>query len=163
MSDFGPVDPASVATQMIRDYCGWHVAPLLEDEVTIDGTGADVVLLPSRRVHKVTSVTVHGEELSDDEYEWSAIGALRRKGGRWPDAYRSIKVTFEHGLQDMAVLAGVVDSITARVRMDPTGMVTSQRAGTQSVSFGGRQSSGGHGLLASEKESLAPYKLNWGP
>lgn len=163
MSDFGAVDPVAVATQMIRDYCGWHVAPSREDEVTIDGTGADVVLLPSRRVAEVSSVSVHGQELPADAYEWSAIGALRRKGGRWPDSYRSITVTFTHGFDDMSVLSGVVSSIAARVRMDPTGMLASQRAGTQSVSFGGRSTASGHGLMSVEKESLAPYRLNWGP
>lgn len=161
MTGFGSSDPVAAATQAIRDYCGWHVAPVEEETITLDGTGTDTLLLPSRLVVAVTSVKVRGEDLVESAYEWSAIGALRRLGGCWPDAYRSVEITLEHGFTDMSVLADVVDSIAARVRMDPTGAVSSQRAGTQHVGFFKGHTGGG--LLESERNRLAPYRLNWGP
>lgn len=161
MAEFGKADPVEAATQTIRDYCGWHVAPVQEDTLTLDGTGTDTILLPSRLVVDVTSVKIRGEELPEASYEWSTIGALRRLNGVWPNAYRSVEVTMEHGFTNMSVLADVVQSIAARVRMDPTGAVSLQRAGTQHVGFFKGQAGGG--LMESEKERLAPYVLNWGP
>ena len=165
MTDFGSSDPVAAATQAIRDYCGWHVAPVKEETITLDGTGTSTILLPSRLVVVVTSVKIRGEVLPETAYEWSTIGALRRLNGNWPDAYRSIEVNLKHGLTDMSVLADVVASVAARIQVDITGMVTRQGMGTQSVSFGGRiaQGAGGHGLLNTEKELLEPYVLNWGP
>lgn len=161
MADFGAADPVAAATQAIRDYCGWHVAPVEEETLTLDGTGTDTLLLPSRLVVGVTSVKVRGEELPKDSYEWSTIGALRRLGNIWPDSYRSIEVDIKHGFTDMSVLADVVSSIAARAKLDPTGVLASQRAGTQYVGF--HSGATGGGLMASEKDRLAPYKLNWGP
>jgi len=161
MTVFGNADPVEAATQAIRDYCGWHVAPVKEDTLTLDGTGTDTILLPSRLVVDVTRVQVRGEELPASSYEWSTIGALRRLNGVWPNSYRSIEVTLKHGFTDMSVLADVVQSISERVRLDPTGAVSTQRAGTQQVGFFAGQTGGG--LLESEKDRLSPYKLNWGP
>lgn len=165
MEGFTPQSPETAATQAIRDYCGWHVAPVITDTLTLDGTGTDTVLLPSRRVTAVESVTVDGHELAATAYEWSADGLLRRRHGCWPDRYRALTVELKHGFEDASVLSTVVASIVARIRMDPSGMLASQSAGTQRVSFGGRLASGGGGvgLLGTEKELLAPYKLNWGP
>lgn len=165
MSEFGVTTPEEYATQAIRDYCEWHVSPVLEETIILDGSGTDTVLLPSRRVLDILSITVNGSELEADAFEWSQIGALRRLNGSWPDRYRSIHVKLSHGYENAGVLASIVSAVAARIEIDPTGMITNQRAGTQSVSFGGRvaQGGGGHGLLSSEKEQLAAYKLNWGP
>ena len=165
MDSFPADTPEQAATQAIRDYCGWHVAPVIETTLTLDGTGTDTVLLPSRRVIDVLSVKALGVELEAAAYEWSSDGLLRRRRGCWPDRYRALTVELEHGFEDASILATVVDSIVARIRMDPSGMLASQSAGTQRVSFGGRLASGGGGvgLLGTEKELLAPYKLNWGP
>src|SRR5699024_10887279 len=127
MADFGAADPVAAATQAIRDYCGWHDAPVEEETITLDGTGSDTLLLPSRLVVDIVSVKVHGEELSPDSYERSTIGALRRLGNIWPDSYRSIEVNIEHGFTVMSVLADVVSSIAARAKLDPTGVLASQR------------------------------------
>lgn len=165
MDGFGTADPVEAATQAIRDYCGWHVAPVQEHTLTLDGSGTDTLLLPSRLVVDVTKVFVQGEELPESAYEWSAIGALRRLDGEWPGAYRSVEITLEHGVSDISVLGDIVQAVASRIKADPTGMVVRQGAGTQSISFGGRiaQGAGGHGLLNTEKALLEPYRLNWGP
>src|SRR5690625_5065951 len=158
---FGAADQVAVATQAMWVYCVWHVVAGEVETITLDGTGTDTLLLPSRLVVDVTSVKVRGEELPKASYEWSTIGALRRLGNIWPDSYRSIEVDIKHGFTDMSVLADVVSSIAARAKLDPTGVLASQRAGTQYVGF--HSGATGGGLMASEKDRLAPYKLNWGP
>lgn len=165
MDGFTPASPEDAATQAIRDYCGWHVAPVIDATLTLDGTGTDTVLLPSRRVVDVTDVKIGDTSLDPSRFEWSADGLLRRRHGCWPDRYRILTVELKHGFDDSGALATVVESIVARIRMDPSGMLASQSAGTQRVTFGGRQATGGGGvgLLGTEKELLAPHKLTWGP
>lgn len=161
MDGFTAGTPEQAATQAIRDYCGWHVAPVITATLTLDGTGTDTLLLPSRRVVTVDSVKLDGTALEATTYEWSADGLLRRKHGCWPDTYRSLEVTLSHGFADMSALADVAASIMARVKIDPTGALANQRAGTQSVGFVAGASGGG--LMASEKARLEPYRLTWGP
>src|SRR5699024_2303575 len=138
-----------------------HVAPVEEETLTLDGTGTDTLLLPSRLEVDVTSVKVRGEELPKDSYEWSTIGALRRLGNIWPVSCLSLAVDIERVCTATSVLADVVSSIAARAKLDPTGVLASQRAGTRYVGF--HSGATGGGLMASEKDRLAPYKLNWGP
>lgn len=149
--------------QLIRDHCGWHVAPVLTETLVLDGNGTDRLLLPSRRVIDITEVAVNGETLDLDGFEWSQDGILWRRGGVWPDRYRIVKVTLEHGFSSVPVLAEIAAAVEARAAMDPTGALASQRAGTQAVSFSAAASTAGRGLLASEQALLAPYKLTWGP
>ena len=158
-------DPDVVAAQLIRDYCGWHVAPVLEETITLDGNGTDRILLPSRRVLDVSEVRVGGSSLDSSSFEWSQDGMLKRLGAVWPDSYRAIQVTLRHGYEDSGLLADLVRAISARAKADPTGMVASKRAGTQSVSFrsGNFGGGAGGGLLSTERDLLAPYKLTWGP
>lgn len=161
MDGFTVGTPEQAATQAIRDYCGWHVAPVITDTLILDGTGTDTVLLPSRRVVAVDSVKLDGILLEATAFEWSADGLLRRKHGSWPESYRSLEVTLQHGFEDMTALADIGASIMARIKIDPTGALANQRAGTQSVGF--VAGAAGGGLMTSEKERLAPYRLTWGP
>ncbi|MBV7412296.1 hypothetical protein KRX56_06085 [Dermabacteraceae bacterium TAE3-ERU27] len=159
--EFDNGTPEEAAAAAIRAYCGWHVAPVLTETLTLDGNGTDTILLPSRQVCDIHTVTVNGQALSADCYEWSAAGMLRRIGGVWPERFRCLEVTLRHGFEDAVEVAGIVEAYAARVRMDTSGAVSSQRAGTQYVSFG--SGGGGLGLMAKEREILAPYRLNWGP
>src|SRR5699024_8768313 len=154
-------DPLAAPTRAMRAYCGWHVAPVDEETVTLDGTGTDTLLLPSRLVVDVTRVNGRGEELAERSYEWSTICVQRRLGRLGPASYGPIEVDIKHGFTDMSVLADVVSSIAARAKLGPTGVLASQRAGTQYVGF--HSGATGGGLMASEKDRLSPYKLNWGP
>lgn len=166
------VEPGSVmthdraleaATGVIRQYCGWHVTPSITETLVLDGNGGEVVQLPSNHVTGVDEVSVGGSAVRVD---WSETGVLRLSGGgRFPKKYRSVEVTFTHGHDYAADVAGVVQAVASRLMMNPTGNVVQQRAGTQAVSFaqssGG--STGGGTLLQSEKDLLAPYRLVWGP
>jgi hypothetical protein len=96
------------AVSNIRAACGWHIAPVLTETVTLDGPGRSVLLLPSLRVTDVASVTENGRELVEGtDYEWSAKGTLRRRCG-WTDRYRGIVVEFTHGGGRCSVTGGFV-------------------------------------------------------
>lgn len=157
-----PLDPEIAAETMIRNYCGWHVAPEIQQTLTLDGNGHQTLLLPSNRVLEVQEVRVDGEPV--DGYTWSEKGSIKRLGAVWPNRDRAIEVDLKHGYAHVEDLLQVIQGIRARARMAPTGVVTLQRAGTQTV---GMASAGGtvgsFPLLDQEKRVLDGYRLVWGP
>lgn len=160
-----PGDPQfylDAATASVRSFCGWHVTPEITSALVLDGSGGNVLQLPSKRVVSIESVEIDGEPV---EFDWSADGLLRRKDGRrWPASYGSVTVSLTHGFTDAADIAGIIVGIASRAGINPSGNVVNQRAGTQSFTLA---TSGGASasipLLATEKELLEPYRLNWGP
>lgn len=160
-----PVDEVTsdqIADAIIRNYCGWHIAPVVEETLILDGSGSRRLALPSLRVVGVSSLSVNGAAVTD--YSWSQDGWLTLPHGSFfPAEDRAVVVTLEHGYSYAPELLQVRRGITARTAMSPAGNVVSQRAGSQSVTFG---SVGGEvlgaALLNQEKELLAKYRLNWG-
>lgn len=151
------------ATNVVRRYCGWHIAPKVTEVLTLDGTGGRRLPLPSLAVHSVESLTVDGQLLTADQYTFSRNGWITLRGGVFPPADRVVEVQFTHGFDYAPEVSSIVDSLVQRASMSPAGNVVNQRAGTQSVTFA---SSGGEvrgmALFESEKEKLAPYRLNAG-
>lgn len=155
-------DPLEAATQAVRDYCGWHIAPSYTETITLDGTGDGKIFLPTKYLTAVENLTVEGTPV--EGYRWSENGWITLENGAFPKSERAVTVTITHGYDDASPVGQVIAGIIARARMAPTGNVVQQRAGTQSVTFA---TSGGQvigfGLMQAEKELLQPYKLEWGP
>ena len=80
----------------IRDYCGWHIAPAVDETFTLDGSGGAVQQLPTLRLNSVASVTECGVVLPAYGYEWSQDGSLR-KWSCWTIRYRGVVVEANHG------------------------------------------------------------------
>lgn len=155
--------PNEAAERSIRDYCGWHVSPVLVETITLDHLGGNRVMLPSKRVLEVIEVAYKGEMLDpESDYSWSQDGWITFNRSI-PAGDRVFEVMLEHGYSPSQSIAQVIQGVVTRARMSPAGNVVQQRAGTQSVTYA---SSGGQvagfPLLESEKSLLAPYKLNWG-
>lgn len=93
------LDPEAVtaAQDMIRAYCGWHIAPSETHTVILDGKGGTTLFLPSLHVTAIVEIVADGVTLPASAYEWSEFGAVDRVGGYWPRKYRSIEVEFTHG------------------------------------------------------------------
>jgi hypothetical protein len=84
-----------IATGKIDDETGQGLD--LADTVDhLDGTGTDELVLSRWPVTAVASVTVDGELLAADEYDWTADGLLRRVRGCWATCSR-IVVAFTAG------------------------------------------------------------------
>lgn len=149
------------AENAIRDYCGWHIAPVIQQSLVLDGNGQKKILLPSRKIVSVESAKVLGAPV---EFRFSEDGWLNVPSGI-PHAERCLEVTLTHGFeQTPPVVSQVASAMVARARMSPAGNIVNQRAGTQSVTFASNGGSvASFPLMDAEKELLAPYKLNWGP
>ncbi|EHK86389.1 hypothetical protein [Rhodococcus pyridinivorans] len=138
-----------VASAAIRSYCGWHVTPVVIETVTLDGDGGTILSLPTLRLVSLVEVRVQGEAVED--VEWSSDGSLR---GKWPDRWRSIEVTMEHGYDQPADLLGVLVDAAARA-------VNSELGGAAETigPFSFTASEGSTVMYAHELQILDRYRL----
>lgn len=111
------------AVAVVRAYCGWHIAPVLTETVTVDAQGGRALVLPSLRIVDVAEVKVGDQVVTDPE--WSAAGFIR---GRWPDKLRSVTVTWTHGYEGspLALVAATrrlvdIGGVPAGIRSRATG------------------------------------------
>lgn len=89
----GTPDSWAAAVEAIRGYCGWHIAPVVTEDVVLNGDGGDVLFLPTMRLVSLTAVTSDGTAATD--LEWSESGMVR--GHRWSSKFRGIAATMTHG------------------------------------------------------------------
>jgi len=125
------------ASAIARGYCGWHIAPTVDETLTLDGNGATVLPLPSLYVTAVSSVSFDDTALEVDSYEWSARGLLRRAAPGWEPCWRSIVVQLTHGYaQTPDDVAAVVHSL-ARQRLTNPDLVRQETIKSYSVTYSG--------------------------
>lgn len=161
------VNPAfwlNAANQAIRTECGWHVAPIITEELVLDGPGGTVLLVPSKRVRSIISATSDGVDVTADVKFSRRAGVLTLASG-WSCDVGSIELTMLHGhtAEEVPDVAALIVTLTKRAAT--AGAIVQQSIGSASV----RLATGRDGLAAgvplfeSEKDVLAPYRLNWGP
>jgi hypothetical protein len=91
-----------------RRYCGWAVTPVIVDNaVTLDGPGSRILMLPTRKLVRLTSISENGTPLSLASVSATPGGppgitsrpAAVRKASRgwWGHTYQSIDVVMTHG------------------------------------------------------------------
>lgn len=161
------VNPAfwlNAANQAIRTECGWHVAPIITEELVLDGPGGTVLLVPSKRVRSIISATSDGVDVTADVKFSRRAGVLTLAAG-WSCEVGSIELTLEHGyeLDEVADVAALIVTLTKRAAA--SGTIVQQSVGSASVRVATARdgSVAGVPLFESEKAVLAPHKLNWGP
>lgn len=146
------------ASQAVRNYCGWHVAP--SEDCTAHPEGGNYLLrLPAGYVSEITSVTENGTALSADAFEWRKDGLLRRPC-RWSKKWDGIEVVYKAGYDIEAVpdIAEAVCAIAAGVLSVSAG-VTSESADGVSISYLQSASSIAAGLTGQQKSALEAYKV----
>ena len=132
----GPFTPAVVnaAAESVRiDAGGWHIAPLAHELIVLAGQRRRELLLPTRRIAEVLSVTVDGRVLAADEYLVHAgEGILERLGWHWGSG--KVVVDLIHGYESCpADLLAVVAERARNVKRG--GRVKSESLGGRSVSL----------------------------
>lgn len=154
------------ASAMIRRYCGWHVAPVVTEDVVTDGRGGQIQMLPTMRLLDLVALS---EQLTSDvtnvypptEVEWSRDGYIKKPNcANWTLRLRGISATIEHGFSEYADLTAMVCMMTARAKSNPFG-ITSQAVGSVSVGMsvtpGGQ--AGGLVLFDHQMIALDSYRL----
>lgn len=146
------------ATSAIRNYCGWHVAPLVTEPMVLDGPGGQLLTLPTLRLAAVTSLSIAGEAVDLTDLEWSASGEVWRSC--WPKRFRSVEITVSHGFDSAPDLVQVVQQVVANAITSPLG-ATREQAGPFAVSWATTAPgvSGGLSLLQRDLATLTLYRL----
>lgn len=82
-----PPDTAALAVAgasgVVRTYCRWAISRETDVTFTVDGSGTQILGLPSLYLTNVTSVTVDGVPVDLADVRWSQRGQLYRSAV-WP-------------------------------------------------------------------------------
>lgn len=86
------------ASEAVRAHCGWHIAPVVEHDLTLDAEGGRFLHLPTMALVEVLTVQDLSGTSPVDVTDWrmSTSGMLSRPGG-WPDGLGVVRVVFRHG------------------------------------------------------------------
>ena len=116
------------ACRAVRDYCGWHIAPSITEEVTVDGSGGALLLLPTLRLTDLASITNDGRLVANPE--WSQTGMVR---GSWTGKFRGVVANMTHGFDECPaeVVAVIREMVDGQARTGVSQVTT----GSHQVSF----------------------------
>ncbi|MEX0687700.1 MAG: hypothetical protein WD072_03410 [Pirellulales bacterium] len=106
----------AAAVAAARNYCGWHVTPVISgQQVILDGPGTYLLSLPTLKLTALTTVVENDIELNLNDLNWSARGLIQRRDGHyWTTLFGAISVTFSHGYASAPDFESAVLSSIAR-------------------------------------------------
>ena len=141
----------AAAQGAVRGYCGWHVAPSVEQTVTLDGPGTKVLGLPTLHLTAVTAVedvdtTANGETVDLTTLQWSEAGYLLRDCC-WTSKLRGVTVTFTHGFDPVPPEVQTVVLDLAETIKAGMGGATRTQVGAVSVQYAAEQMTTMHRLV----------------
>lgn len=128
------------AIEAVIEYCGWHIAPVVSELVTVDGSGTALQPLPTLNLLAVDSIEENGRSLDVSQVDWSTNGLVeKRSGGRWTGRRRGVTFGISHGYAAAPRwLVTLICAAAGRAFNTPLGRVQ-ETAGDQSISYlGGR-------------------------
>lgn len=146
----------AAALAAVRRYCGWHIFPEVTETITVDGTGGELLHLPTLKVvdvHGVRETT--GDQWSHCTITWSAAGMLRKRHGRFTDEFRGVEVSLTHGFAEAPDVVKIVGDVAFRELSNPHRR-SSLKVGERQESFGLAAA----GLFGTEFAVLDQYRLN---
>lgn len=147
----------AAAISAIRGYCRWHIAPNLPETVTVDGSGAGVLLLPTLHLTEVTSITNDGTAVDDlTVVQRSEMGALKITSGTWSEKYGGVVAVIEHGYdffpQELLAVARSLASSPGTPALQLT-------SGPHSIQLSEAGQAGPSALQPLHKEILDRYRI----
>lgn len=148
----------------VRRECGWHVAPVITETLELDGVRGTTLLIPSLRIRELTQVLNDGVDVTDQVKHSRTAGVLTLASG-WSCDVGAITVKLKHGFDadEVPEVAALIVTLTKRAAA--SGIVVQQAIGpaSQRLATGKDGAALGVPLLESEKDTLNPFKLTWGP
>lgn len=110
------------ASGLVRHYCRWGLSA---ETITFieDGTGTQLLSLPTLRLNAVAEVRVDGEVIPVTGYEWGRGGQLYRNYAVWPRRFRVVQADVQHGHTIIPdELRAVVFAVAARFYVNAEGL-----------------------------------------
>ncbi|WP_156674060.1 hypothetical protein [Nocardia terpenica] len=158
----GSPEPAvAVANALVRDWCGWHIAPTVTETLVLNRPGTAVLMLPTLHLLDVHTVTENGHPVDLERVRWSGSGYLRRDTP-WTDGEGGVGVGITHGWPDPPpVVAAVVLGIAKRAEDTPATAIRARTAGpfSETLTTHSDGSIGGITLTPTERDLLAVYRI----
>lgn len=157
-----PSDPQfwlDAATQAVRTFCNWHVAPAIDEILELTARGPHTLFLPTGKINSITEVLNDGVDVTA-EVQVDKFGFLQLSGC-WSLKLGAIQVTMNHGydLDEVGDLAGIIARLAGRAASTSSNVVA-QRAGGMSVNYATANGLPvGSGLFATEMAELSPYRI----
>lgn len=153
-----------VAQNVVRKFCGWHVAPVFTETLTIDGSGGHTLLLPTMNLTELVSVIVDGEDVTEHMKSHVSRDGMLEFPQRLPTRLGSVQITMTHGYtaEEAPEVVALIQTIADRVQTSASNVV-SQSAGGMSVRYGTNDSGNlpGADLMSTERAILNPYVVVW--
>lgn len=139
------------ANRAVRNYCGWHIAPVVVEPLEFDSWGETVLQLPTLRLVSVGTVLVDGAAAAG--YQVSKKGMIRFAA---PLPYKFGAVTLEltHGFESAPDAAQVITQTVLAALASPMG-ATREQAGAIAVQW----STTGLDLVDRDLRLLAAYRI----
>ncbi len=162
-NDAAELDLAA-ASQAIRNFARWHIAPLRVDTVRLTAR-AGLVYLPTLQLDEIVSVTSDGVTLDPATVVFDPdAGALippRLLYGRWSRYRGGVVVQYRHGYADVpADLKRLCLELVIRSRAAPTSMTREQTMSSSATpSLSAPNVAGGIVLLPHEEPTVNPYRI----
>lgn len=118
---------AEQATDAVREFCLWRVAPPAEETIVVTGKGAKQLYLPTMHINTVVSITDDGTVLTEGtDFEWEDFGLIERIGGCWSSRRRGVTVVINHGYPKCpGSISQAVVAAVGRGSLAPAGGVVS--------------------------------------
>jgi hypothetical protein len=175
LTSFQFVDPAwflAVATDTVRNYCQWHIAPPITEtnELPIQPDGT--IMVPTQCLTDVADVTINGLQINPATYQvhqegW--ISQIQQNYQAWPlwpldndhklreypsATGRFATVTYTHGYASTPpAVAGVIAELYGRATELPSGIATELTAGPNTIKLGAL----GQALSDEQRRRLGPF------
>lgn len=149
----------AAASEYVRSYCGWHIAPLVtvvEQKRRVGSQGK--VILPTLQLKAVSRVNVDDADLDPEDYHWWDNGVLEILPRVTRDGF--CLVDYQHGWDEtpLAVKHVVMElANTAQSLGGGTGVKGVTTPG-YSITYGDN----GVDLSPSQRDALAPYRMTLG-
>lgn len=143
--------------EAVQDYCGWHIAPVLTETITVDSENGHTLHLPTLRLVDLVSVKVDGEDVTES-LRFSKHGMVEWKSPcrRFPRGFGRIEVTMRHGFEKMpAGVSAVVSSRAANAGGGPKQIM----AGPFLIINGNEDMDGINGYSDSALVALERYRI----
>lgn len=120
----------------VVEYCGWHIAPVISETVTVDGTGTLIQTLPTLNLLSLDSVDENGLSLNVDHIDWSANGIMeKRRGNGWTARRRGIIAGITHGYASTpGWVTTLICAVAGRAFDTPLGRMQ-ETDGNQSITY----------------------------
>lgn len=169
-SDAGALSAVDMACQIVRTFCEQLFDQVTADEIVLDGTGTDTLLLPELPVNAVGTVVVISPYSGTTTYgtadyklngngilfAGTAIGPLScgwPNAGIWPEGRQNVTVTYDHGYEVVPTdVRGIALALAERRAVQ--GPAMAETLGGQSISYAAASTE----LTPTERLILGKYR-----